>query len=1398
MMLALRSRGRSISQYHIAPKANRRYASWTTSQVRERFLTFFEKNGHTRVASDGLIPSGDPSLLFTNAGMVQFKNYFLGIDKPTFDPVTSSQKCLRVGGKHNDFENVGRTARHHTFFEMLGNFSFGSYGKRQAIHLAWEFLTSDLGIPKDRLRVTIYKDDEEAFKIWKDEVNLETDRILRHGKEDNFWSMGEGKGPCGPCTEIFYRLDQPDSDGESWLEIWNVVFMEFSKNEREEISPLGKTCIDTGMGLERVTSVLQGKSNNFDIDMFQNIIDYTSGVISKKRKVTAAVMSGQDELLALRVISDHMRAASFMIVDGVLPSNTGRGYVLRRVIRRALRFASKLGVSDPFLADLLPCLTAEMGQQYPELVTRSRAVADVLTGEEIIFQRTLTTGLKVLEAKINASTEEKELDANLVFQMFDTYGFPIDLTSNIAAEQGYTIDEGKVRDIVEKNKTMSKATWKGSVQLGVFHSSLNVKTEAYTEYPEALKNWKDRFGEVSFVGYAPEHHVQHVDGTRTRVRGIHQNPEEGGTLWMCVSPCPFYPTSGGQTGDRGEIVLENGAVLNVEGTIRPYDNGIAIKIVDNPEKIEGMLLLGQLVEGTNVRAFVDHKLRRSAARNHTATHLLHSGLRKYIGDSVRQAGSHVSPTRLRFDYTCIVPPSPATLQDIQSYVNRCIDDDIQLRVREMKKEEAIAQGAMSLFEEKYNDVVRVIEVPDHSVELCGGTHVQNTGSILSFVILSDKALSAGIRRIEAITGTEALSHHNDLANRISHIAQMLNVQPTQIEPTLQKMIQQKKTATQKAQSESGTRMRGKVESTAMTLHHTDSSEDISNLRDKVAKLVKEDGGLHVVYAGGNVVISTGSTQLHAGNLFKELTKALEGGKGGGIAFYSPAQNNVAIVRVSPEVVRLLLSNPHGSIGEREGLGRYDLGGISRNRTPTDAVEDIMNMLSASALDNKRADSKRQKELDEARKNGTAAPEVDDEGKAINPHIPKYIAQAPWYLNKEGPGLKHQKSNNAKSEASANEWYLRGAKAGPAATKYRKGACENCGAMTHTKKECCERPRKLGAKWSGRDIAQDEIVKDIKLDWSGKRDRWNGYNADDYSSVVQKYEKFEAERRRVRKEEAQQKAETKQERDSDSDVSSSDEEEEDEEKSEFIDAEEQPVGATLASQGTAVKTKTTVRNLRLREDRAKYLINLNQDSAHYDPKSRSMRENPNDGTNGEEIVYAGDNFVRASGQTDEFLQQQQFSMQNGDDLHMQAGPSQAELAFKEHQRKLKEEREKNQKDITAMYGKTKTSDIAQQPLQQSEDYVEYSADGAIMQGNKKIIPQSRYEEDVIPGNHKAVWGSWWCEGKWGFSCCRQMNKNAYCTGRAGVEAHIHASKMTTPTAFIQTNREESLKKEERVR
>ena len=707
----------------------------SAADVRRAFLDFFQARQHAIVASSSLVPGNDPTLLFTNAGMVQFKDVFLGKDLRDYQRATSSQRCVRAGGKHNDLENVGYTARHHTFFEMLGNFSFGDYFKRDAIRYAWDFVTGTLKLDPNRLWVTVYKDDHEAADIWLKEIGISPERFSRMGEKSNFWAMGD-TGPCGPCTEIFYDHGahiaggppgSPDEDGDRYVEIWNLVFMQYDRAPDGTLTPLPKPSVDTGAGLERLSAVMQGVTNNYDIDLFRNIMQ------------AAAALAGTSDLTnpSLRVIADHIRACTFLIVDGVLPSNEGRGYVLRRIIRRAIRHGHKLGINGAFFHKLVAVLEAEMGEAYPELRAGAAQAARVLLQEEERFALTLSTGMSLLTEALDAAErrssagQSKMLDGETVFRLYDTYGFPADLTADVARERGFAIDDAGFEAAMGAQRERARAASRFGVDLRA-DTQLDLQTD--------------------FCGYAA---LEGESKILALLRGGERVEElrAGEVGEVILESTPFYAESGGQVGDAGELRSASGAVLHflVEDT-QKRGTGAAHAHIGKVAADSAPLR-----EGMTLRASVDARLRRATALNHSATHLLHAALREVLGSHVQQKGSLVAPDRLRFDFAHFQAITADELQRIERRVNEQIRLNAVAETREMAYDEAVAEGAVALFGEKYTSQVRVLRIGDFSMELCGGTHVGRAGDIGLFKIVAESGVAAGVRRIEGVTGEGALA-----------------------------------------------------------------------------------------------------------------------------------------------------------------------------------------------------------------------------------------------------------------------------------------------------------------------------------------------------------------------------------------------------------------------------------------------------------------------------------------------------------------------------------------------------------------------------------------------------------------------------------------------------------------
>ena len=735
----------------------------TSAEIRSAFLDYFAEQGHQIVPSSPLVPANDPTLLFTNAGMVQFKDVFLGKEQRSYTRAASAQRCVRAGGKHNDLENVGYTARHHTFFEMLGNFSFGDYFKREAIGYAWDFLVNRLGLPPERLWVTVYEEDDEAAEIWLKEIGVDPARFTRIGdkpggkrfESDNFWSMGD-TGPCGPCSEIFYDHGpevwggppgSPEEDGDRYIEIWNLVFMQYNRDAEGNMTPLPKPSVDTGMGLERLAAVLQGVHSNYEIDLFRGLIR------------AAAEATGTDDLesKSLRVIADHIRSSAFLVVDGVLPGNEGRGYVLRRIIRRAIRHGYQLGQREPFFYKLVDALDEQMGEAYPELTRAREHVKRVLRVEEERFAETIEHGMRILEEAID-SLSGKVIPGEVLFKLYDTYGFPLDLTADIARERGLEVDEaGFEREMAAQRERARAASQFGMQQ------QASVALEGVTDFT-GYERLEDQSTVVAL--FRDGEPVDHL--------------EAGEQGMVILDRTPFYAESGGQVGDAG-VLLANGVRFEVEDTQK--QGGAVFGHL-------GRLVEGRLGLGDRVRAQVDQERRRAIALNHSATHLLHAALRRVLGEHVQQKGSLVEAARLRFDFSHFEPVSRDQLEEIERLVNAEIRANHPVETRIMSLEDAKAVGAMALFGEKYDEQVRVLRMGDFSIELCGGTHVGATGDIGLFKITLESGIASGVRRIEAVTGDAAVRWVQQDEDRLLEIAGLLNCGREEVVDKASKLLEQ--------------------------------------------------------------------------------------------------------------------------------------------------------------------------------------------------------------------------------------------------------------------------------------------------------------------------------------------------------------------------------------------------------------------------------------------------------------------------------------------------------------------------------------------------------------------------------------------------------------------------------
>ena len=844
-----------------------------TAEIRARFLEFFKDRGHTIVPSAPLVPANDPTLLFTNSGMVQFKNVFLGSEKLPYVRAADVQRCLRAGGKHNDLDSVGYTARHHTFFEMLGNWSFGDYFKKEAIEWAWELLTRTFGLPPEKLWVTVYHTDDEAYGIWKDVVGVPPERIVRIGDNkgapfasDNFWQMAD-TGPCGPCSEIFYDHGpgipggppgSPEEDGDRYIEIWNLVFMQFDRAEDATLSPLPAPCVDTGMGLERLAAVLQGVHSNYEIDLFQHLV-------AAAQKLTGCK---DHENKSLRVIADHIRACAFLIVDGVLPSNEGRGYVLRRIIRRALRHGWMLGVRGDFFWKMVAPLVAEMGEAYPELAKRQTFVEEALRAEEQRFGETLEHGMKVFDEV--ASKSDKVIPGEDAFRLYDTYGFPLDLTADIARERGMSVDMAGFERAMEAQRERARAASK-------FESKSQLPAEVASKLPS-----------TRFLGYealgAKDCKVLAIlrDGRAVDVL------QPGESAAVILDRTPFYAESGGQVGDTGALELASGRF-----------------IVNDTQKFGGQFHghVGEwegsepLRVGDAVFARVDAARRQATVLNHSATHLLHAALRETLGEHVTQKGSLVAPDRLRFDFSHFQPVKPDELRRVEDRVNEQIRRNDPAEIRHMAYDDAIAFGAMALFGEKYGDEVRVLRMGDFSTELCGGTHVSRTGDIGLFKIVSESGVAAGIRRIEALTGTGAMAHVAEEEHRLDEVAGLLSSNAGDVADKLRLLLDKQKKLERELDA-----IKARAASSAtgdLAAHAVDvggiklvaarvDGMDAKALREAVDTLKQKLGDCVVLLASGSDgkaalvggVHGNALAKVKAGDIVAHVAREI-GGKGGG-------------------------------------------------------------------------------------------------------------------------------------------------------------------------------------------------------------------------------------------------------------------------------------------------------------------------------------------------------------------------------------------------------------------------------------------------------------------------------------------------------------------------------------
>ncbi len=844
-----------------------------SKETRKAFVDYFISKGHEAVRSSSLIPKHDPSLLFTNAGMVQFKSVFLGEEKRPYKRAVSCQKCLRAGGKHNDLENVGHTARHHTFFEMLGNFSFGDYFKRDAILFAWELLTEIYKLPQDKLWVSVYENDDEAEKLWGELTGISGNRIVRLGAKDNFWQMGD-TGPCGPCSEII--IDQGEHVGcgkaeckvgcdcDRFLEIWNLVFMQYNRDASGNLTPLPSPSIDTGMGLERLSAVLQGKLNNFDTDIFSPVIS----AITAQSRISYGKNADSD--ISIRVISDHIRAASFLLSDGLMPSNEGRGYVLRRIIRRASRYAKLLGINEPVLYKFIDPAADSMGDVYPELIEEKERASKVLRFEEERFSKTLEQGMKIMDEVIAAAKKSglKSIPGNEIFRLYDTFGFPVDLARDIASDNNLILDEDGFHREMEMQRERARASWVG-------------EEEAVSSiYRELLSE----IGKTEFIGYELLESSSVVKAILKEGKVIRE-ASEGEDVEIFLDKTPFYGESGGQTGDTGKLTADGFKAL-VTGTKKVIE-GLHSHIIKIKE--------GKLKVWDKINCAVDVQKRKAVMRNHTATHLLQTSLRNIVGEHVKQAGSLVAPDRLRFDFTHFFSLSATEIEEIEDVVNWKILENIRVETTVMDIKEAIASGAMALFGEKYGETVRVVKVPGFSSELCGGTHCKATGDIGPFVIISEGSVASGIRRIEALTGAAAFGHFRKQEDELRKIADTLKTdKPSE---KIEKMAAELKELEKEIERLKG---RAASESSASLIDRARDINGIKVISCRVDGLEKKDlrvlaDNLKEKLGSGIIVLASAkdgdaamlsmvtkdlADRLKAGEILKKVSQ-LAGGRGGG-------------------------------------------------------------------------------------------------------------------------------------------------------------------------------------------------------------------------------------------------------------------------------------------------------------------------------------------------------------------------------------------------------------------------------------------------------------------------------------------------------------------------------------
>ena len=848
----------------------------TGNEIRSTFLEFFSNKNHQLVRSSSLIPLSDPTLLFTNAGMVQFKDVFTGLDKRNYNRATTSQKCLRVSGKHNDLENVGRTARHHTFFEMLGNFSFGDYFKESAIEFAWEFLVSEIGLDSDKIWVTVFLEDDEAEQIWSKRIGVPSNRIVRMGEKDNFWSMGD-TGPCGPCSELIFDQGaglngsppgEHDDDGDRFLELWNLVFMQYDRDSKGNLNLLPKPSVDTGMGLERLVSVLQNKNSNFHTDLLMPVINFC------ENKTGISYQESENDIdVSFRVIADHSRAVSFLICDGILPSNEGRGYVLRKIARRAMRHARVLGIKDPFLSETASVLSENMGSAYPELQDNLNFISKISAVEEERFSKTLSQAQPRMDELCEKAkeSENKIIPGEDVFTLLDTYGYPLDLAIETSSSQGLEIDQKSFDQAMNGQRERARSFWKGSGELAV---------------EEIWKKLESTVGDIRFQGYS-EFSVSSQVLTIVKDNIEVEKAETGSKVDVLIDPTPFYAESGGQEGDQGRIEWDSGSAIVLD-TNKPSTNLNVIKIY---------IERGELSQKQKIMTKIDDLRRSKLSVNHTATHLLHHALREVLGDHVKQAGSHLSPNRLRFDFTHFASLSQNEKEQVEDIVNNFITKNREVLTREMSLDDALSIGATALFGERYGDNVRVVSIGDFSKELCGGTHVNSTGQIGLFRIMQESSVASGVRRIEALSGESAFLNARDEQKKLNIIRQILkssaNEEIKRVEELLERSKNLEKELSSLRTKESTSELQRLIENCqeingvrfVAVRHDGIDSKELRSMIDFSKLKIKSGVVIIITVFDEKISIAVGVTKdildrVHAGKLVGKIASRL-GGKGGG-------------------------------------------------------------------------------------------------------------------------------------------------------------------------------------------------------------------------------------------------------------------------------------------------------------------------------------------------------------------------------------------------------------------------------------------------------------------------------------------------------------------------------------